>query len=374
MLRDKLFHHFEIALCGYSGSGKTTLITKMIEQLSNKYTIGYVKHDAHNFEMDKPGKDTYKASKAGARAIYICDENKMALLGDNALKTQLNKLLLLDMDFVLVEGYKDSDINKLLVLDKKNKILSKYKQGKFKNIIGIIGYEKHMHSDLNVPYFNINDASTIADFIVLEFEQKILKRDLFGLVLAGGQSTRMKSDKSALFYDGKTQIQRAFATLKNQSKDVFISCREDQAKQKHLINFPQIHDKFNNFGPMGGILSAMMENPSAAWFVLACDLPHFDENAAAFLIKNRNPYKMASCFFNSNKQWREPLCTIYEPKSYSRLFQFISMGTKCPRRMLMNSEVKQINPLNDFMLNNINTPKQYKNAKDIFKPKKNSVY
>ena len=49
----ELFHSQEVLFCGYSGSGKTTLISKLINGMSNKLDIGYVKHDAHNFEIDQ---------------------------------------------------------------------------------------------------------------------------------------------------------------------------------------------------------------------------------------------------------------------------------------------------------------------------------
>ena len=56
-----LFNPFEIAFCGYSETGKTTLITSLLKELSPQHKIGYVKHDAHKFQIDYEGKDTYKA-------------------------------------------------------------------------------------------------------------------------------------------------------------------------------------------------------------------------------------------------------------------------------------------------------------------------
>ena len=81
------FNPFEISICGYSGLGKTTLICKLLQSLSKKYRVGYIKHDAHRFEMDKKGKDTYQASQNGASGvgIYSSEEGIMAFLGKMTL-------------------------------------------------------------------------------------------------------------------------------------------------------------------------------------------------------------------------------------------------------------------------------------------------
>ena len=55
MLKESLFNPMELAFCGFSGSGKTTLLTKLIQSFAHDYQVGYVKHDAHNFDMDKEG-------------------------------------------------------------------------------------------------------------------------------------------------------------------------------------------------------------------------------------------------------------------------------------------------------------------------------
>ena len=70
MINNYLYHHKEISFCGYSGSGKTTLICTILDELNSEYKIGYIKHDAHNFQMDKPGKDTYEARKSGANTVF----------------------------------------------------------------------------------------------------------------------------------------------------------------------------------------------------------------------------------------------------------------------------------------------------------------
>src|SRR5262245_14013601 len=90
---------------------------------------------------------------------------------------------------------------------------------------------------------------------------------VYGLVLAGGKSSRMKMDKSLLHYHGMPQIEYAVKLLEKCCNKVFISNRQEQAQlQGHEIA-PQIHDQpeFRNIGPIGGILSAMTLHPKINW-------------------------------------------------------------------------------------------------------------
>ena len=73
-----LYHPTELAFVGLKNSGKTTLICRLMEQLAAELSIAYLKHDAHGFQMDQPGKDTFKAYEAGAGNVTIWDERKSA--------------------------------------------------------------------------------------------------------------------------------------------------------------------------------------------------------------------------------------------------------------------------------------------------------
>ena len=96
--------------------------------------------------------------------------------------------------------------------------------------------------------------------------------------------------------------------------------------------------------------------------VLATDLPFVDENLVKILLEKRNPAKVATAIKGKGKQFPEPLITIYEPKSYPALLQYLAQGYSCPRKMLINSEV-EIVEVNDNLIRNINTPEEYTEAK-----------
>src|SRR5262245_39799229 len=93
---------------------------------------------------------------------------------------------------------------------------------------------------------------------------------LFGLVLAGGASTRMQRDKAALQYNGgQSQLEWAFGLLTQSCVATFVSVRPDQRAEQLRAQFPQIVDRQPGLGPISGISAALIEHPKAAWLVLA---------------------------------------------------------------------------------------------------------
>lgn len=357
-----LFNPFEIFFSGFSGSGKTTLIEKLIKNLSEKYLIGYVKHDAHKFNIDHEEKDTYRMYNSGANKVLINDPEHFAIVergkenAKSSLDFALQKKYLLNSDFVFVEGYKYNPYPKIVIIDEKNQILKDFEDGKVTNVVAFIGTEL-ISEKFNIPYFNRNDIERISNFILSYFDEKKLQIPLYGLVLAGGKSSRMKTNKADLIYHGKSQLEHSCDLLSKFCDKVFISSREEQ---NYISEYEKIHDNFLNIGPMGGILSALTNYPNSAFFILACDMPYITEKSIKNLIKERNDFKFATSYINLENNFPEPLCTIYEPKSKIRLLDFLSIDYTCPRKVLINSEVKLVKPEDNIEMSNINHPEEYK--------------
>ncbi len=183
---------------------------------------------------------------------------------------------------------------------------------------------------------------------------------LYGLVLSGGGSRRMKRDKSLLQYHGKRQLAHAFELLSTQCEQVFISHRKEQAQL--YDEFPQIHDLYEGLGPVGGILSAMAAFPGVSWFVLANDLPYVDAAAIHTLIQHRHPEKFAVVYHNSQTNFPEPLCTIYEPAMQARLWEFLNAGGQIFRKVLEDTPIQLLSPPHDLTLSNVNYPEEYERA------------
>jgi len=100
---------------------------------------------------------------------------------------------------------------------------------------------------------------------------------LLGLVLAGGRSKRMRTDKAALLYGGRSQLERAMALIAPHVARAYVSVRADQGSDPLRARFSQIPDSHENLGPIAGLLAAQARHPEAAWLVLACDLPLLDD-------------------------------------------------------------------------------------------------
>ena len=96
--------------------------------------------------------------------------------------------------------------------------------------------------------------------------------------------------------------------------------------------------------------------------VLATDVPFVDDEVIQLLLKNRNPSKVATAIKGKGKEFVEPLITIYEPKAYPVLLQYLAQGYSCPRKMLINSDVEIIE-VDDSLIRNINTPEEFELAK-----------
>src|SRR6478735_6633462 len=99
---------------------------------------------------------------------------------------------------------------------------------------------------------------------------------LYGLVICGGQSTRMGTDKSLLDYYGKAQRYYVHEMLQPFCEKVFLSCNEQQAATI-TGNYETIADApaYSDIGPMAGLLSAFGQYPDKAFLVVACDYPFF---------------------------------------------------------------------------------------------------
>ncbi len=183
---------------------------------------------------------------------------------------------------------------------------------------------------------------------------------LFGLVLAGGRSTRMGRDKATLPYnDGTPQLERAVALLARHAVRVYVSVRADQAADPLRARFAQIQDSHENIGPIAGLLAAQAQHPQSAWLVLACDLPLLDDASLAHLVSRRDAARTATAYRSSHDGLPEPLCAIYEPRSREPLAAWVSAGKQCPRKFLSSADTALLDEPNPRALDNINTPTEY---------------
>ncbi|BDP35165.1 TPA: bifunctional molybdopterin-guanine dinucleotide biosynthesis adaptor protein MobB/molybdopterin molybdotransferase MoeA [Vibrio parahaemolyticus] len=162
-----------IGFAAYSGTGKTTLLEALLPKLTEAgLRIGMLKHAHHNFDVDKPGKDSYRLRKAGASQMLIASRNRFALMTETPeaeaefeyLLTRFDKDKL---DVVLVEGCKNIAFPKIEL--HREEVGKPWLYPHDDNIIAIASDTAELDSEL--PQMNINDLDAIAQF-VLQYVQE----------------------------------------------------------------------------------------------------------------------------------------------------------------------------------------------------------
>lgn len=185
---------------------------------------------------------------------------------------------------------------------------------------------------------------------------------LYGLVLAGGKSTRMGEDKGLIPYHGIPQRDYLYQLLNKICDATYMSVRANQLEE---ITFDKntIVDKDEFRGPYNGLLSAHRQFPDVAWLVLACDLPLMDEEALIELISQRDDSKMATAFADRENPLPEPLCAIWEPDALQKSISYLEGGNgTCPRKFLINNDINLVFPRRTEVLLNANSKIEYEEA------------
>jgi molybdenum cofactor guanylyltransferase len=185
---------------------------------------------------------------------------------------------------------------------------------------------------------------------------------VYGLILAGGSSSRMQRDKATLLYGGKSQLDRTFELAARHVAEVFVSVRASQTADPARARRPMIVDTVAGEGPIVGIRSALTAYPQVAWLVLACDLPFLSDAALAQLLRERDAVGLATAYRSAHDGLPEPLCAIWEPAAGPALASYQEGGGRCPRKFLIRHTARLLEPLDRRALDNVNTPGEYAEA------------
>jgi molybdopterin-guanine dinucleotide biosynthesis protein B len=151
-----------VSLVGKSGVGKTTALERIIRELKRQgYRVGTVKHDTHGFDIDTPGKDSWRHAQAGSDAVAISGPHKMALIRQVEAELSLDEIagLMGDVDLVITEGYKRGDKPKIEVsrLERGTELLCQPEE--------LIAIMTDYPVDMPVPQFGLDDAAGVVDLL-----------------------------------------------------------------------------------------------------------------------------------------------------------------------------------------------------------------
>jgi molybdopterin-guanine dinucleotide biosynthesis protein B len=151
-----------ISVVGKSEVGKTTFLEKLIAELKRRgYRVATVKHDVHGFEIDQPGKDSWRLSQAGSDSMVIAAPQRLALIKRLDREMTLSEIaaFLTDVDIILTEGYKRGDAPKIEV--------SRRERGRellctADELVAIVSDQSF---DVDVPQFDLDDTGGIVDLL-----------------------------------------------------------------------------------------------------------------------------------------------------------------------------------------------------------------
>ncbi|MFI3246773.1 MAG: bifunctional molybdopterin-guanine dinucleotide biosynthesis adaptor protein MobB/molybdopterin molybdotransferase MoeA [Ferrimonas sp.] len=166
-----------LGICAYSGTGKTTLLKQLLPRLNQRgLKVAVLKHAHHNFEVDKPGKDSYELRKSGADQMLIASSQRQALMmerpvdGDPDLKELLALIDQRHIDLILVEGFKRLPLPKL---ELHRKIVGKpFVFEHDPNVLAIAcDAETLLPNACTLPRLDINHIDEVGDFIQAFIQQ-----------------------------------------------------------------------------------------------------------------------------------------------------------------------------------------------------------
>jgi molybdopterin-guanine dinucleotide biosynthesis protein MobB len=160
-----------VSFVAKSGTGKTTLLEKVIAELKSRgYRVGVIKHDAHRFDIDHPGKDSYRLAAAGADTTLISSPEKLAVVKKHQASPPIEELIetyFVDVDIVVTEGFKLSGMPKI-ELHRKERSETLLCRGD-NNDATLIAVASDEPLEVDVPVLDLNDPAQVARFIVERF-------------------------------------------------------------------------------------------------------------------------------------------------------------------------------------------------------------
>ncbi|WP_299000953.1 NTP transferase domain-containing protein [uncultured Tenacibaculum sp.] len=342
----------EVAILGTKCGVIADLVHNVSKRLSS-YNLGYF-DASHAKDVEQNTLTEYT----------FHHEGNLQIKTTSSVNKYEQRLQFYNHDLVFINGNHYQGAKQILILDDEKEASVKKRLDQLTSIQFVIKLnENSKYFDCllerfpnikNSTSYTINEIDKISNHIHNLIKENIAP--VKGLVLTGGKSTRMGRDKSELVYYKKSQKEHVKELLENNNLETFYSVQASSEKEN------EIHDIFLNLGPFGGVCSAFQKDPNSAWLVMATDVPFVNNELIQLLLQKRNPSKIATTVKGKNKEFPEPLITIYEPKAYGKLLAYLAQGYSCPRKMLINSDVEIIE-VDDNLIRNINTPEEFEQVK-----------
>lgn len=182
------------------------------------------------------------------------------------------------------------------------------------------------------------------------------------LILTGGKSSRMGTDKASLKIGGVTQLERILELVRPLTADIYLSVAHLSEgtsafnSERSKLNVQLLPDLEPSPGPLGGLQAAFQHDPESNWLVIACDLPLLKNEDLQSLVDHHDDKKDATCFLNPLDDHPEPLCALYSPSAAVKLGIVLEKNQRCARRFLASLERTDLRPTDSRSLLNLNRP------------------
>ena len=182
------------------------------------------------------------------------------------------------------------------------------------------------------------------------------------LILTGGKSSRMGTDKASLKIGGVTQLERILDLVRPLTGDIYLSVAHLSLgtstfnAERSTLNVQLLPDLEPSPGPLGGLQAAFQHDPDSNWLVIACDLPLLKKEDLQALVDTHDDSKDATCFLNPLDDHPEPLCALYSPTAVAKLGAVLEKNQRCARRFLASLDRIDLHPTDSRSLLNLNRP------------------
>lgn len=348
-----------LAVCGFSGSGKTTLLEAAIPKLvARGLAVAVVKHDAHGFRVDQPGKDSERLFRAGATVALRGVEEQFHRRAGAAMLPLEDTLSLFgrDHDLLLVEGHKQTPLPKLW--------------------IGSDGEPAAPSYAADVRAFlpwNSDRLTALLDFVDQWFPQAWQKRPLYAGLLVGGTSSRMGTPKQLIQFEGVTLAELAARALADGLDLASDGEPVDRAASPRiaLLGTGSVPDSLGHLcrlpdapglsGPVAGVIAGHRWAPNGAWIVSACDHPALAPAHVQWLRAQRRPGVWAVIPRQSDGL-PCPTLALYEPQGLARLESLLLTDARSARMAGLLEDPRTCSPEVPPELTagwqNVNTPQE----------------
>ncbi len=191
------------------------------------------------------------------------------------------------------------------------------------------------------------------------------KERITGIVLAGGRSSRMGSDKGLVQLEGKKFIEHILAALIPNVNEIIIVANNDNY---NTFGYKVVEDIIKDCGPLGGIYTGLMNSKTENNLIVSCDIPFINEGLIRYIIENSGKAEIAVPVYKGNT---EPLCAIYTKRITDRLYNLIMCKELKIQSVLRHFLTREIHITerqkfyHDKLFVNINTPEELKQQMNI---------